>query len=92
MIKRIKRKQKRLGNKNKQLIIRLLKRSRNYYDVVVTRRKAKPTSRLSRLGHYQLIRNDREKYTVFSMDMTELRKVILAGAKMDRSFTKIIFN
>lgn len=91
-MKRIKKKQKKLGNKNKYLVIRLVKRNNNYYDVVLSRKRAKPTSRLARFGYYNIFRNHRESFSLLALDFNRITKLLSSGVGLHSSFSKILIN
>ena len=92
MMKRIKNKQKKLGNTTKLLVIRLVKRREKYYDIVLSRKRAKPTSRLTRFGYFEVRNTMRENYSVLSLDFKRIKSAILAGAKLHSSLAKILIN
>jgi ribosomal protein S16 len=84
-----------LGQHNKELVIRMAKKQNNYstvYHLVLTRRRSHPGSRYDKLGYFEIKKHKRKKIALLGIDRKKIKDAINLGASLHVSIYKILFN
>jgi hypothetical protein len=83
-----------LGRYNKQLVIRLALNRSDFssrrYNLVLTRRRARPGSRYDLLGSFVFKSNKKDTYNCLYINILKFKQALFHGARIHASVYKLI--